>query len=110
MTVLTHDSSEDWDGLMIAAMTAAPDAFRWAFWAGRNFRCVSGPYTDMLCQMYTPHYMLHRLRAAGVFQHYSLDVNVYLLVLDALFNLRLTLFIMSRNDSGVYSLGIQMTS
>ena len=93
---------------MISAMSVVPEVFRWAFWAGRNPGCVSGPSPESLCRMYPQHYMLHQLRAAGVSQRYSLDVNVYLLVLGALFNLRLSLFNMTRDDSGVESFRVRL--
>ena len=91
---------------MCSALSAVPGAF----WAGRNPRCVLGPSPDLLDQMYSQHYMLYHLRMVGVSQRYSLDVNVYLLVLSVLFDLQLTLFIMSRDESGVQSLKIQMTT
>ena len=110
MTGLTHDSSGDWDGLMCSALSAVPGVFRWAFWAGRNPRCVSGPSPDLLDQMYSQHYMLYHLRMVGVSQRYSLDVDVYLLLLSVLFDLHLTLFVMSRNEFGVQSLKVQVTT
>ena len=92
------------------AIEVVPGVFRWAFWAGRNIRCTSGPSQAMLREMYSPFYMLFCLRRAGVSQLNSLDVNVYLLLLDALFQLRVTLFAMTRDDSGVQSLSVQVTT
>ena len=110
VTGLTHDFSGEWDGLMCSAVSTVPEIFRWAFWAGRNPQCVSGPSPDSLDRMYSEHYMLYHLRMAGVSQRHSLDVNVYLLVLSMLFGLQFTLFKMARDYSGVQSLKVQMST
>jgi len=97
VTGLTHEFLKEWDRWLIYAIKALPEVFRWIFHLGRNG--TDDPIsTKTLTQNYPISYMLYCLRYVGLSQQNSIDVNTYFLIMDLIFDIPMSLDLMSRGD------------
>ena len=97
MTGLTHEFLKEWDRWLIYAIRALPEVFRWIFHLGRNGTDDPIP-TKNLAQIYPISYMLYCLRFVGLSQQNSPDVNTYFLIMELIFDIPVSLDMMSRGD------------
>ena len=63
-----------------------------------------------LREIYTPSYMLYCLRSVGLSQQNSIDVHVYILLMDILFDIPISLYILRRGDGVATTLQPHITA